>query len=139
MRYEDEGSLHEQINTAAARFDKAIDRVFKEAERVGAASERFSEKSPAKRASWLGYLLLVVAITAELAEAFTFRGFEFSDAMSRSMMFIGGALVAIGAALDVYFGIRTIEAESARAASLESEAAEVRKTVSGLRLWLAGK
>ena len=82
---------------------------------------------------------MIVAITAEFAEGVTFRGFEFSDVMSTNMMYIGGALVAVGAALDVFFSIRTIEAENARAAKLESEAAEARKQVSSIRSWLAGK
>lgn len=138
MKNETEDSLHEQVNTAADRLDVAIDGIQQGAERLSAASERFAEKSPAKRASWLGYLLLIVAITTEFVEGFTFRGFEFSDVMSTNMMYIGGALVAVGAALDVFFSIKTIEAENARAAKLESEAAEARERVSSIRSWLGG-
>ena len=139
MTEESEKALKESAKEVVISLDRSIDAFTKGAENLSKSSERFADKSPGKRSSWLGYLLLVVAITAEVFEGFTFGGFKFSDTMSNNMMYIGGFLVAVGAALDVYFSLKTIGAESERAARLEEQAIEARKTVSGIRAWLSGQ
>jgi hypothetical protein len=139
MTAETDDALKEKAQEVVLGLEKSVVALSQGAERLSAASEKFAEKSPGKRSSWLGYLLLIIAILAEVTEGFTFGGFKFSDTMSTNMMYIGGFLVAIGAALDVYFSLKTIEVETVRASKLEEQAAEARKTVSSIWSWLAGR
>ena len=72
MTEETAKTIKESASEAVTSLDKSIDAFTKGAESLSRSSEKFAEKSPGKRSSWLGYLLLIVAITAEVFEGFTF-------------------------------------------------------------------
>ena len=102
------------------------------------ASQQFAEKAPGKRASWLGFLLVISAISVEILSALR-QGFEFSDTTSAGMLAIGGLLVIAGGAFDTYFTVKTAQAFEARAEALERAAEEARAEQVGLLGRLVGK
>jgi len=109
------------------------------------ASQRFAEKAPGQRASWLGFILVISAISLEIVSGLR-QGFEFSDTTSAGMLVIGGLLVVAGGAFDTYFTVKTAQAYEPQAASLERAAEEVLEEAKparakglGLLGWLGGK
>jgi len=97
------------------------------------ASEQFSAKAPIERASWMGFMLIFVAVSAKITQAFLKEKFDFSDGTSARMLIIGAVLVIAGAAFEVYFGLKTMQSLEARASALESQAKEAMKEAESVR------
>lgn len=97
---------------------------------INQASERFASRPPAQRASWLGFLLLFLAIVAKFAEAVMRalkQTFEFSDGTAAIMLIVGGILVIAAGAFETYYTVRAAQSLARKASELESQAAEARK------------
>jgi len=125
--------LKESFDAVSKSLDATTTAFANGVEKINQASERFSEKAPGKRASWLGFLLIVSGVSVEVFQAFNKLGFDFSDAMALGMLTIGGVMVLFGVAFDTYFTIKIAAIEQARAESLEKAAAEVMEQAKAAR------
>ena len=115
--------VDEAVKLINAGLEASVKTVTEGAIKLNEVSERFAEKAPGQRASWLGFLLIVSAVALEI-----FSGnntLEFSEITSMGMLLVGGILVVAGGAFDTYFTIKTAQAYEARATALERAAEEI--------------
>lgn len=96
------------------------------------ASKEFAENPPGRRASQLGFMLVVFSVAGEVIEVI-FPATEFRDSTLLAMLGFGVLLVIVAGGLDTYFTLKVTQILEAEAESMEEEAADLKKNAAEKR------